>query len=470
MKKKWVAAQTIIFAAIASLVGLTACTTYVVQRPPPPDVAVQPAPVEPAPPPPAYVEPTTVEVVIRDERDFYEPLTPYGHWENIGSNGRCWVPARVESDWRPYCNGHWERTDAGWYWVSDEPWGWATYHYGRWDFDPRFGWYWIPQTMWAPAWVSWHRGGGYVGWSPLPPSARIGRSGEIEVDTRAIPQRSYVFVEERRFLEPVRPKTVIVNNTTIINKTVNITKVKVVNKTVINEGPDTREIEQASGRKLRPVQARELRDKNEAPVVARRATQPTPPVAGTVAPGPSRTETEAERKAAERARQEKMQAERRAQEQQRKSQADAERVRAESERKAKMDTERQAQANRARVEAERRKAEMDRKAQVENDQRAHEQARQAQVEAARQKQIEATRAREQADREARQNQAQMEEGRRKAALDRKAEADAQAAERREEKKNQTEAERRAREQQKGKAQKKKATESQPATNAPAQPQ
>jgi hypothetical protein len=48
-----------------------------------------------------------------------------------------------------------------------------------------------------------------------------------------------------------------VNNTTIINKTVNITNVKVVNNTVINEGPRTQEIEQVSGRKLRPVPARE---------------------------------------------------------------------------------------------------------------------------------------------------------------------------------------------------------------------
>jgi len=33
-----------------------------------------------------------------------------------------------ERDWRPYCNGHWQRTEAGWYWVSDDPGAWATYH------------------------------------------------------------------------------------------------------------------------------------------------------------------------------------------------------------------------------------------------------------------------------------------------------------------------------------------------------
>jgi len=63
-----------------------------------------------------------VEVVIRTENDFYEPLNPYGHWEVIAPFGRCWVPARVETDWRPYCYGHWERTEDSWYWASDEPW------------------------------------------------------------------------------------------------------------------------------------------------------------------------------------------------------------------------------------------------------------------------------------------------------------------------------------------------------------
>src|SRR6185369_9077219 len=192
-----------------SLVG---CTTYVErtvyrdqpQQPPPPVVVETPPPapvVLQTPPPP----PQVVVVEIRTERDFYEPLTPYGHWEVVGAYGRCWVPARVDRDWRPYCNGHWERTEDGWYWASDEPWAWATYHYGRWDFNPRIGWYWVPQTQWAPAWVSWRRGGGYVGWAPLHPSSRFDRGGVI-VEEQSVPTRDCVFVEERRFLEPVQPR------------------------------------------------------------------------------------------------------------------------------------------------------------------------------------------------------------------------------------------------------------------------
>jgi len=188
-------------------------------------------------------------VEIRAESDFYEPLTPYGEWVVVGSYGRCWRPARVEVGWQPYCNGNWQRTDAGWYWVSDEPWAWATYHYGRWNFTDQYGWYWVPQTQWAPAWVSWHSGGGYIGWAPLYPS-----------DVRVISPRAYVFVEERHFMEPVSRSTVVVNSTTIINKT------------VINKGPATAAIEKASGRKVQTVAVQELRHKEEAAVVAKQRT------------------------------------------------------------------------------------------------------------------------------------------------------------------------------------------------------
>jgi len=206
-------------------------------------------------------------VVIHTESDFYQPLAPHGEWVVIGGYGRCWRPARVEVGWRPYCNGYWQRSDAGWYWASDEPWAWATYHYGRWDFTDQYGWYWVPQIQWAPAWVSWHSGGGYIGWAPLLPAVRISASGYVGYNAALVSPRAYVFVEERRFMEPVRPTTVVVNNTTIINKTVIITNTKLVNNTVINEGPATTVIEKASGRKVQAVPVQELRHKQEATVV-----------------------------------------------------------------------------------------------------------------------------------------------------------------------------------------------------------
>ena len=117
--------------------ALTGCTTYVEQRP----VRTVYVPPPVAEPPPVVVTPVEPPVVvIQSESDFYEPLTPHGEWVVVGSYGRCWRPTRVEVGWRPYSDGDWRRTDAGWYWASNEPWGWATYHYGRWDWSVEFGW------------------------------------------------------------------------------------------------------------------------------------------------------------------------------------------------------------------------------------------------------------------------------------------------------------------------------------------
>jgi hypothetical protein len=208
-------------------------------------------------------------VSIHVVSDFYEPLAPHGEWVEVASYGRCWRPAQVEVGWRPYCNGSWQQTDAGWYWVSDEPWAWATYHYGRWDFNPQYGWYWMPQVQWAPAWVSWHEGGGYIGWAPLQPSARISAGGSVEVNVALIPPGGFIFVEQRHFLEPIRPATVMVDNVLIRNKTTSISGARVVNNAVINQGPAPAVIEKASGQKIQSVPVHELRQKSEAPVIAR---------------------------------------------------------------------------------------------------------------------------------------------------------------------------------------------------------
>ena len=212
----------------------------------------------------------SVSVEIHAESDFYQPLAPQGEWVVVGSYGRCWRPSHVERDWRPYCNGRWQQTEAGWYWASDEPWAWATYHYGRWDFNEQSGWFWMPQTQWAPAWVSWHSGGGYVGWAPLQPSVSISVGGGfVGFNESRISPHAFVFVKEGGFMEPIRPGIVVVNNTTIIKNTVVINNTKIVNNRVIIGGPSTAVIERASGRKVQVVAVQELRHKEEAPVAAR---------------------------------------------------------------------------------------------------------------------------------------------------------------------------------------------------------
>jgi len=102
---------------------------------------------------------------------FYSSLQAHGEWISVGF-GTAWRPFHVGRQWRPYLNGRWIWTDYGWYWSSYEPFGWATYHYGRWTYDDYYGWIWIPGDVWGPAWVEWRYDDDYIGWAPLPPSAR----------------------------------------------------------------------------------------------------------------------------------------------------------------------------------------------------------------------------------------------------------------------------------------------------------
>lgn len=250
--------------ALAAL--LAGCATYV-EGPPPPPPPPPVAYVPPPPPPPAPPAPPGPVMVVQSDADFYEPLSPYGHWEIVGDYGRCWVPAGVGPNWQPYNNGYWEYTDAGWYWVSDEPWAWATYHYGRWVLDPYNGWVWVPQTQWAPAWVVWREGGGYCGWAPMSVTARFGGGGFVDVSIGVYAPRAFVFVDERHFCDPVRPGATVVVNQTIINNTVNITNVRIVNRTVVNGGPRPEVIARVTGRSVQPVSVRQLRHQQEATFV-----------------------------------------------------------------------------------------------------------------------------------------------------------------------------------------------------------
>jgi hypothetical protein len=185
---------------------------------------------------PAEME-VSVGVSIHDTTEFYEPLAPSGTWVD-GSYGRCWHPAGVAADWRPYCNGSWEWTDSGWYWASDEPWAWACYHYGTWAYDSGQGWVWVPGVEWAPAWVNWRVGGDYVGWVPCSPPGFV------------VAPSYYVFVEGRNFGDRVRLNTVIINNQNIFSHTTETAAAR-------REGPGVDQIEKATGKKFAAVPVRE---------------------------------------------------------------------------------------------------------------------------------------------------------------------------------------------------------------------
>jgi hypothetical protein len=133
---------------------------------------------------------------------FYDDLAPYGNWVQRPSYGWVWTPRAVAASWQPYENGHWAWTDDGWVWVSSEPYGWATYHYGRWYDDPDVGWSWVPGDTWGPSWVSWQVGGDYVGWAPLPPGVSVGVGFTGGGYAFGIAPAAYLFVPERNFLSP----------------------------------------------------------------------------------------------------------------------------------------------------------------------------------------------------------------------------------------------------------------------------
>lgn len=99
---------------------------------------------------------------------FAAPLAEHGEWMRLADGRVAWRPGGVVDGWRPYVDGSWEWTEEGWYWVSEEPWAWATYHFGRWRLDSRLGWTWLPGADWAPAWVVWRVGAEVVGWAPRP--------------------------------------------------------------------------------------------------------------------------------------------------------------------------------------------------------------------------------------------------------------------------------------------------------------
>ena len=180
---------------------------------------------------------------------FYTKLEPYGGWIETSDYGYVWQPRETESSrsWRPYTNGRWVYTDAGWTWISEEPFGWATYHYGRWTRLRGIGWVWVPGNQWAPAWVSWRKSNDYVGWAPLPPEARFDQHTGIHNWSDSyydIGPDQYCFVPTREFGAQRIESTVVPpeRNVTIVNQTTNVTNITYNNTTVVNEGPNYEEL------------------------------------------------------------------------------------------------------------------------------------------------------------------------------------------------------------------------------------
>jgi hypothetical protein len=179
---------------------------------------------------------------------FYTQLDRYGDWRETSDYGYVWQPRQAQSrTWRPYTDGHWVYTDVGWTWVSEEPFGWATYHYGRWTRLRNIGWVWVPGDEWAPAWVSWRKSNDYVGWAPLPPEARFDRGTGIHNWSDSyydVGPDQYCFVETKQFGAPRLESAVVRSerNVTLVNQTTNVTNITYNNTTIVNQGPNYDEI------------------------------------------------------------------------------------------------------------------------------------------------------------------------------------------------------------------------------------
>ena len=225
----------------------------------------------------------TADQIGVESDDFYSSasLNDNGQWIDIENSGRCWMPTRVSKGWRPYTAGTFRYSDDdGWVFVSDEPWAWAVYHYGRWvKIDFGSGWAWVPGTAWSGAWVSWRKGTtsacDCIAWAPLPP--------EVAVDTDVgvaswvdevydIGPEYYNFVDVANFIDTaafvaggffggdviydfnrtidVFNDTVNITNISVTNVTniTNINNVNVANVNIHNGGPDYGLLDKEAGK------------------------------------------------------------------------------------------------------------------------------------------------------------------------------------------------------------------------------
>ncbi|HVN47696.1 MAG TPA: DUF6600 domain-containing protein [Bacteroidota bacterium] len=194
---------------------------------------------------------------------FYSSLRPHGEWLEARPGFVVWRPNNVAPHWRPYMLGRWAWTDHyGWYWVSDEPFGWITYHYGRWYCDDYYGWVWVPDDTWGPAWVEWCNNDNYVGWAPLPPYAvfdvRIGIRFTTEWHA---PIHYWNFVPYARFGGVVRYRDYVPErNIGVIVRGGNFGRTYDVHgEMIINRGIDRTLIERRGGIHIDRFDVREVR-------------------------------------------------------------------------------------------------------------------------------------------------------------------------------------------------------------------
>ena len=190
---------------------------------------------------------------VADYGTFYDSLAAYGSWLETPAYGYVWQPAAVRSaGWRPYLDGRWVCTNHGWTWLSNEPFGWACYHYGRWALLHERSWIWVPGDQWAPAWVCWRGSNTHVGWAPLPPETLGWRDctwdGTIE-KRFGIVTGWFNFVEINHFSSPIRRNCLpLALNNVCWQQTTNVTNIRCHERNVFVGGPGYQDVSRALGR------------------------------------------------------------------------------------------------------------------------------------------------------------------------------------------------------------------------------
>lgn len=197
---------------------------------------------------------------------FYTELSPYGSWIEIDYGVVVWRPTILTIGWMPYRTGRWIWTYDGWYWDSYEPFGYITYHYGRWFYDDYYGWLWYPDYEWAPAWVEWRYDDYYIGWAPLSPYATFSISIGIHfTNVYYTPYNHWHFVKFSHFCDPyvynyyVGPEY----RYRIYNKTKYRTNYRYYDGRIQNRGVDVDFVRKRSGQEIRQRDLIRITDSRE---------------------------------------------------------------------------------------------------------------------------------------------------------------------------------------------------------------
>jgi hypothetical protein len=90
----------------------------------------------------AELAPSTEQLATGYE---YSELDRYGEWYDEPSYGRVWMPSYAYGGYDPFRYGHWQHYGMGRTWVSSVPWGFQTFHSGRWAYLNHLDrWCWVP--------------------------------------------------------------------------------------------------------------------------------------------------------------------------------------------------------------------------------------------------------------------------------------------------------------------------------------